>query len=37
VPAYRGATLAGCKDIPNAIDPTQLDLQSTVAQDATHS
>jgi len=34
--AYKGATLAGCKDIPNVVDPTQLDLQSTVAQDATH-
>jgi hypothetical protein len=31
---YRGATLAGCKDIPNVADPTPLDLHSTVAQDA---
>jgi hypothetical protein len=31
---YRGATLAACKDIPNVVDPTQLDLQSTVAQDS---
>ncbi len=30
---YNGATLAGCKDIPNVIDPSQLDLQSTVAQE----
>ena len=34
---YGGATLAGCKDIPNVVDPTELDLQSTVAQDASHS
>jgi hypothetical protein len=34
---YTGATLAGCKDIPNVVDPTQLDLQSTVAQDASQS
>jgi hypothetical protein len=31
--AYKGATLVACKDIPNVVDPTQLDLQSTVAQD----
>ncbi|MBV8878205.1 MAG: hypothetical protein JO158_10870 [Gammaproteobacteria bacterium] len=30
---YNGATLAGCKDIPNVVDPSQLDLQSTVAQE----
>jgi hypothetical protein len=30
---YTGATLATCKDIPNVVDPSQLDLQSTVAQD----
>jgi len=30
---YRGAMLLTCKDIPNVIDPSQLDLQSTVAQD----
>jgi hypothetical protein len=30
---YPGATLAACKDIPNVVDPSQLDLQSTVAQD----
>ena len=32
VAGYKGATLAGCKDIPNVVEPTQLDLQSTVAQ-----
>jgi hypothetical protein len=32
--AYKGATLVACKDIPNVVDPTQLDLQSTVAQDS---
>jgi hypothetical protein len=37
VEGYKGATLAGCKDIPNVVDPTQLDLQSTVAQEAGHS
>jgi len=31
---YQGATLAGCKDIPNVVDPSQLDLQSTVAQES---
>ena len=31
---YKGATLVECKDIPNVVDPTQLDLQSTVAQDS---
>jgi hypothetical protein len=30
---YKGATLAQCEDIPNVVDPTQLDLQSTVAQE----
>jgi hypothetical protein len=30
---YKGAMLLTCKDIPNVIDPSQLDLQSTVAQD----
>jgi hypothetical protein len=35
VSGYKGATLAGCKDIPNVVDPAQLDLQSTLAQDAT--
>jgi len=34
---YKGAMIAGCKDIPNVVDPTQLDLQSTVAQEAGHS
>ena len=29
---YKGATLATCKDIPNVLDPSQLDLRSTVAQ-----
>jgi hypothetical protein len=37
IAGYRGATLAGCRDIPNVVDPTQLDLQSTVAQDAGRS
>jgi hypothetical protein len=32
VEGYKGATLTGCKDLPNVIGPTQLDLQSTVAQ-----
>jgi hypothetical protein len=32
VEGYKGATLAGCKDLPNVVDPTQPDLQSTVAQ-----
>ncbi len=31
---YKGATLAACKDIPNVLDPSQLNLQSTVAQDS---
>jgi len=31
---YKGAMIAGCKDIPNVVDPTQLNLQSTVAQDS---
>jgi hypothetical protein len=31
VEGYRGATLAGCKDIPNVVDPIRLDLQSTIA------
>jgi len=30
---YAGATLPACKDIPNVVDPSQLDLQSTVAQE----
>ena len=30
---YKGATLAQCKDIPNVLDPSMLDLQSTVAQE----
>jgi hypothetical protein len=37
VAGYKGASLAGCKDIPNVADPSQLDLQSTVAQDASRS
>ena len=32
IEGYKGATLATCKDIPNVLDPSQLDLQSTVAQ-----
>ena len=32
VTGYKGATLAGCKDIPNVVDPIPLDLQATVAQ-----
>jgi hypothetical protein len=36
VEGYRGATLAGCKDIPNVVDPTRLGLQSTVAQEGGH-
>ena len=34
IEGYRGATLVGCKDIPNVVDPSSVDLQSTVAQDA---
>ncbi len=30
---YKGATLVRCKDIPNVLDPAQLDLQSTVARE----
>jgi hypothetical protein len=30
---YKGATLVACKDIPNVLDPSQLDLQSTLAQE----
>jgi hypothetical protein len=30
---YKGATLIGCKDIPNVLDASQLNLQSTVAQE----
>jgi hypothetical protein len=30
---YKGAALAGCKDIPNVLDPSPLNLQSTVAQE----
>ena len=37
IAGYKGATLAGCKDIPNVVDPSQLDLQSTVAQDGSRS
>jgi len=37
VAGYKGASLAGCKDIPNVVDPSQLDLQSTVAQDGSRS
>jgi hypothetical protein len=33
VEGYKGATLGGCKDIPNVVDPSQLNLQSTVAQE----
>ena len=33
IAAYKGATLVACRDIPNAVDPPHLDLQSTVAQD----
>ena len=31
--SYKGAMLAACREIPNVVDPSQLDLQSTVAQD----
>jgi len=34
VEGYKGATLAACKDIPNVVDPSPLDLQSTVAQES---
>jgi hypothetical protein len=37
VEGYKGATLAGCKNIPNVVDPTRPDLQSTVAREAAHS
>jgi hypothetical protein len=30
---YKGAALVACKDIPNVLDPSQLDLQSTLAQE----
>ena len=30
---YKGATLAACKDIPNVLDPSDLDLHAAVAQD----
>jgi hypothetical protein len=33
VESYKGATLPQCKDIKNAVDPSGLDLQSTVADD----
>jgi hypothetical protein len=33
VEGYKGATLAACKDIPNVLDSSQLDLHSTVAQE----
>jgi hypothetical protein len=32
VDSYKGATLPQCKDIENIVDPSSLDLQSTVAQ-----
>jgi hypothetical protein len=32
VSTYRGATLAPCKDIKNALDSGSLNLQTTVAQ-----
>jgi hypothetical protein len=31
--SYKGATLEQCRDIKNVIDPSTLDLRSTVAQD----
>jgi hypothetical protein len=31
---YKGASLAQCKDIPNVLDPSMLNLQSTVAQES---
>lgn len=34
VEGYKGATLAQCKDIKNVVDPSGLDLQSTVARQA---
>jgi hypothetical protein len=37
IEGYKGATRVECQDIPNVVDPTQLDLQSTVAQDASRS
>jgi hypothetical protein len=33
---YKGATLAQCQDISNVIDPSWLELQSTVARDNHH-
>ena len=36
VQGYKGATLAECKDIKDVVDPSWLDLQSTVAQVAHH-
>ena len=33
IEGYKGATLDACKEIPNVADPSQLDLQSTVAQE----
>jgi hypothetical protein len=33
---YKGATLAQCTDIKNVVDPSSLDLQSTVAQTNHH-
>jgi hypothetical protein len=33
---YKGAALAQCKDIKNVVDPSSLDLQSTVAQTNHH-
>jgi hypothetical protein len=35
VGAYKGATLAACRGIKNVVDPTALDLRSTVAQQHT--
>jgi hypothetical protein len=37
VEGYKGATLAGCKNVPNVVDPTPPNLQSTVAREAAHS
>ena len=31
---YKGATLAACKDIPNVLEPSDINLQSTLAQEA---
>jgi hypothetical protein len=32
VDGYKGATLTQCRDIKSVVDPTELDLRSTVAQ-----